>query len=302
MIGLTVFTPTYNRAYCLPNAYEALKRQTCKDFIWLIIDDGSADGTGELVSGWQKEDSGFEIRYVRKENGGLYSGYITAFDHIGTELCVCVDSDDYLTDDAVETILTFWKENGSERYAGITGLDAKTDGEIIGGGFPEDLKTINLVETMIGTAPVKGADWKNVVRTELYRAAIPEKALTDTFRGEKDFNPHYLHVKICEKYDFLALNKVLCVVDYQQDGMTATVIKQYLRSPNSFRITRLQSLSFRDAPLKYRFKTAIHYVSSCILSKKPCISESPQKALTITAYPFGILLTGFIKLYCHFHK
>lgn len=298
---LTVFTPTYNRAYCLGNCYESLRRQTCKDFIWLIVDDGSTDDTATLVKGWQAEKNDFEIRYVYKENGGLYSGYTTAFKHIDTELCVCVDSDDYLTDNAVELILRFWKDHGSDKYAGLIGLDAKKDGTIIGGVFPPDLKSVNLVDTMLGKAPVKDVDWKNVVRTDLYRSVLPPKELEDTFSHEKDFNPHYLHIKICEKYDFLTLNKVLCIVDYQPDGMTATVIKQYLRSPNSFRAMRLLSLTFKKAPLKYRIKTAIHYTSSCIISKKPCISASPQKMLTVLAYPFGLLLTAYIKICCKYH-
>lgn len=298
---LTVFTPTYNRASLLPRAYEALKRQTCKDFVWLVIDDGSTDGTRELVQNWQSDEEEFEIRYVYKENGGLYSGYTTAFQHIDTELCVCVDSDDYLTDNAVEMMLDCWREKGSDKYAGLIGLDAKMDGTIIGGRFPPNLKSVNLVDTMLGKAPVKDVDWKNVVRTDLYRAVLPPKELTDTFSQEKDFNPHYLHIKICEEYDFLTLNEVLCIVNYQPDGMTATVIKQYLRSPNSFRAMRLLSLTFKKAPLKYRVKTAIHYTSSCIISKKPCISASPQKMLTALAYPFGLLLTAYIKLYCKNH-
>ena len=54
MATLTVFTPTYNRAYILNQCYESLVRQSCKDFIWLIIDDGSTDNTKELVEEWMK--------------------------------------------------------------------------------------------------------------------------------------------------------------------------------------------------------------------------------------------------------
>ena len=61
---ITVFTPTYNRAYCLHTGYEALCRQTLKDFIWLVVDDGSTDNTKELVEEWQKKDNGFEIQYL----------------------------------------------------------------------------------------------------------------------------------------------------------------------------------------------------------------------------------------------
>ena len=78
MVTLTVFTPTYNRAYCLHKGYEALCRQTCKDFEWIIIDDGSSDHTKELVDTWLQKDNGFQIRYVYKENGGMYTGYNAA--------------------------------------------------------------------------------------------------------------------------------------------------------------------------------------------------------------------------------
>ena len=64
MAFLTVFTPAYNRAHTLHRTYESLLRQDCKDFVWLVIDDGSTDNTAELLSQWQKKDNGFEIKYI----------------------------------------------------------------------------------------------------------------------------------------------------------------------------------------------------------------------------------------------
>ena len=75
METLTIFTPTYNRAKFLPRAFEALKRQTLKDFLWMIIDDGSTDNTEEVVQDLLKDtEAGFKIEYVKKENGGLHTG------------------------------------------------------------------------------------------------------------------------------------------------------------------------------------------------------------------------------------
>ncbi len=291
---LTVFTPTYNRAYCLDKGYDALCRQTCKDFIWLIVDDGSEDDTRQLVSEWQKKDNGFEIIYRYQENGGLYKGYKTAIDMASTELCMCVDSDDYLADDAVEKIISYWTQAGTSEYAGIVGLDADVSGSIIGDPLP-DTKSINLIDLLFDRAGIRNGDRKNIVRTDLYRAAYPEKEFPD----ERDFNPHYMHIRISEKYDFLVLNEVLCYVDYQAGGMTDTVLKQYLRSPKSFREMRLLELSLKDAPLGFLMKKTIHYVSSCILSGEPCISASPHKVLTVLMYPFGMLLTLYLKLKVH---
>ena len=286
---ITVFTPTYNRAYCLGNCYASLKRQSCMDFVWLIVDDGSTDGTEQLVRQWQQQERDFEIRYVYKENGGLYSGYTTAFKHIDTELCVCIDSDDYLTDNAVEIILKTWRERGNDRVAGIVGLDCDLSGRIIGDPLPQQ-ETVNLIDLYIGKYRINNGDRKNVIRTELYRkytkfAAVP---------GEKDYNPHFIHLAISEDYDFLVLNEKLCVVDYQPDGMGATVFKQYLRSPKSYRMMRQQELSL-PGNLPFLMKKSVHYVSSCILSGEPCLSGTPHKLLAVLCYPAGWVFTQYLK-------
>ena len=289
--ALTIFTPTFNRAYCLGNGYEALCRQTSKDFVWIIVDDGSTDNTRELVEKWKKECKEFEIQYIYKENGGLYTGYNVAIALANTELCVCVDSDDYLTDDAVEKILNKWNREGSDKYAGIVGLDCTKEGEVLGDLFPAQ-KSINLIDVLFKKYTFKNADRKNVVRTELYKKYAPMEEIP----GEKDFNPHYLHIKISQEYDFLVLNEKLCVVEYQAGGMSDTIIKQYLRSPKSFRKMRLLDMSLEGIPLIHLFKTNIHYVSSCLLSREPCISVSPHKMVTLLMWPFGVLLTMYIKL------
>ena len=122
MATLTVFTPTYNRAHTLERTYRSLCSQTCRDFEWLVVDDGSTDGTDSLVAGFIAENI-IPVRYIYKENGGLYTGYNTAYANITSELCCCVDSDDFMPDDAVETIIATWRERGGTGYAGVIGLD-----------------------------------------------------------------------------------------------------------------------------------------------------------------------------------
>ena len=72
-VKLTVFTPAYNRAHTLGRCYESMLKQKCKDFKWLIIDDGSTDNTKELVDSWLNKDNGFEIIYKYKKNGGMHT-------------------------------------------------------------------------------------------------------------------------------------------------------------------------------------------------------------------------------------
>jgi glycosyltransferase involved in cell wall biosynthesis len=134
---LTIFTPAYNRAYTIGRTYESLCRQTSCDFCWLIVDDGSVDNTRELVEDWIKVGK-ISIRYIYQENQGMHGAHNTAYRNIDTELNICIDSDDYMPDDAVEKIVSFWRKNGSEKYAGIIGLDATNDGKVIGNNFPMD--------------------------------------------------------------------------------------------------------------------------------------------------------------------
>ena len=119
---ITVFTPTYNRGYIIEELYASLKKQTCKDFEWLVVDDGSKDNTKELFSLWVNEDNGFPIRYYKKENGGKHRAINYALDLAEGELFFTVDSDDRLTMDAIEKIKS-WERKlpREEKYCALAG-------------------------------------------------------------------------------------------------------------------------------------------------------------------------------------
>ena len=291
MIKLTIFTPTYNRKELLKRCYDSLKKQSVKEFIWLVVDDGSDDGTKEQVQDWIKERNEFEVEYIFKENGGLHTAYNAAIDHITTELCVCIDSDDYMPEKGVEEILNFWMQNGSSHYAGIVAPDCYPDGKLLGDPLPEQ-KSINLIDLLTGKYPIINGDRTNVVRTELYKRFAPMRV----FPGEKNFNPHYLHLQISKEYDFLVMNTPLRVVEYQPEGMSASILKQYRNSPNSFAETRELYLSFPDTPLKFRFRHTVHLVSSCLLAGKPwkVFQMTSNKLLTAAAIIPGTMLTIYI--------
>jgi glycosyltransferase involved in cell wall biosynthesis len=106
---ITVFTPTYNRAYILDRVYKSLINQTNKSFVWLIVDDGSTDNTESLVKKWIKEDK-IEIKYYKQKNGGKQRAHNKAVKLTDTDLFICLDSDDYFTKDAIEILLNSWNE------------------------------------------------------------------------------------------------------------------------------------------------------------------------------------------------
>ena len=290
MKTLTVFTPTYNRAHTLPRTYESLLRQTCKDFEWLVIDDGSTDGTAGLVRGWIEENR-IPIRYIYKENGGLYTGYNKAYEVIETELNVCIDSDDFMPDNAVELITGYWKEHGSDEYAGITGLDFTLYGKPIGGYFPGDLKVCHMMDLYI--KKIHFGDTKQVMRTALMKEVSPMEG----FPGEKNFNPFYMLALADDRQPSLILNENLCFVEYQTggDSMSAGIFRQYLNSPRSFAKLRLMEMGLKRNTLRNLIRLNIHYNSSCIISKdRDWLKKSPKKFLTVMTRPLGWMLYKYI--------
>lgn len=285
---LTVFTPAYNRGYIINNLYESLCRQTCKNFIWLVVDDGSTDNTAELIKSWQKKDNGFEIRYIYKSNGGMHTAHNTAYENIDTELNVCIDSDDYMTDDAVEKIITFWNNQKNKNYAGIIALDIDKNNCVIGKELPRKKST-----TLMGYYESGGAgDKKLIYRTDVINSVPPYPE----FKGEKYVGLAYKYHLIDQKYKLLIMNEPVCVVEYQTDGSSMNMFKQYLNNPKGFAFLRKSEMLLTKSK-KRCFIECIHYVSSSIISKdKEFLKKSPKKALTFFAIPFGMALTCIIKI------
>ena len=284
---LTVFTPTYNRAYCLINCYESLKRQTLKDFIWLIIDDGSTDETFDLVSSWKLKDNGFDIKYKYKENGGMHTAHNLAYELITTELNVCIDSDDYATDDAIEKIIKLWKIKGGKEFSGIVALNIHTDGNTVGNDFPNK-KSMRLNDYYRQGG--KG-DKKLVYRTDV----IKMYENYPVFQNEKFVPLGIKYMYIDKEYELLILNEPVCIVEYREDGSSKNIFKQYYNNPKGFAYAR-KIYMVNERNIKNKFKANIHYVSSSFISKnRRFIQESPMKFMTIFAIPFGIILTIFIK-------
>ncbi|WP_096435067.1 glycosyltransferase family 2 protein [Alteribacter populi] len=283
MKKLTVFTPTYNRGYCLHNCYNSLVQQTNKDFVWLIIDDGSTDNTKELVNGWIAEDK-IDIQYHRQKNQGMHGAHNTAYKLINTELNVCIDSDDMLAEGAVEKIVSFWSEHGCDKVSGMVGLDSYTNGKIIGSKFPEHTTTSTLFD-LYNKYNVTG-DKKLVYRTELTK-----KYPYPVFGDEKYVGLAYKYYKLDQEYKLLLMNETLCIVEYLPDGSSLNMLMQYYKNPKGFSFYRKELMKLPSANIAFKFRQAIHYVSSSLLDKNyKFISESPCKSLTLFAITPGIFL------------
>jgi glycosyltransferase involved in cell wall biosynthesis len=288
MKSITVFTPTYNRAYCLHQLYDSLVQQSNNDFVWLVIDDGSNDTTKELVQTWISENI-IEIHYIFQDNQGMHSGHNTAYKNITTPLNICVDSDDFLPPDSIAKIVNFWEENKKDSWAGIIGLDAFKDNEIVGTKFPDTMQECKYYQ-LKSVHKVVG-DKKFVYRTDIIKK-YPDYPI---FEGEKFVPLGYKYMLIDQHYSLGVLNEVLCIVEYMPDGSSKNIIRQYKKNPKGFAHERKQRMLYSYTFME-RFSNAVHYVSCSIFIRNTAfVSESTNKFLTVLALPFGVLLNIYVR-------
>ena len=213
----------------------------------------------------------------------MHGAHNTAYKHIFTELNTCIDSDDWMPDDAVEVIVDTWKKCGNSDLSGLVGLDVTEDGLIIGSRFPDGMKTVK-----VGKFYEQGGkgDKKLVYRTDVI-INVPEYPI---FEGEKYVSLAYKYLIVEEKYEMLAVNHPMVVVEYQPDGSSFSMYRQYWNNPKGFMFLRKEHMHYYTS-LGHRLRSCTHYVSHCL--RAGCYSQlfsNPCPFLTLMVLPFGIAL------------
>lgn len=221
---VTVFTPTYNRAYILGDLYHSLQRQTCMDFEWLIVDDGSADDTKALVASWQGEENLFPIRYVYQENGGKCRAINRGLKEANGRLFFTVDSDDYLTDDAIEKVIRWDGELPKDGhfcgYVGNRGITpTQTPNRLFPGGYLD------------GTA-LDRYDQVDGERAFVFYTEIHRKYLYPEFPGEKFLTEAVTwDLMAHDGYKMRFYNDIIWIWEYKDDGLTRAGYRVFLENP-----------------------------------------------------------------------
>jgi len=144
----TVFTPTYNRRHTINRVYESLQSQTYRDFEWIVIDDGSSDGTSELVKAWQ-EVADFQISYQYQRNSGKHVAFNRAVQAAKGELFVPIDSDDGFLPTSLEIMLRCWESIPAEtrkEFTGVVCLYQFKNGLLCGKSLPSSLLDTNSLD------------------------------------------------------------------------------------------------------------------------------------------------------------
>ena len=243
---ITVFTPTYNRAYILENLYRSLQRQSFRDFEWLVVDDGSGDDTDRLVAGWMAEENPFPIRYVRQENGGKCRAINHGLKLAQGELFFTVDSDDYLTDDALEKVDRWERELprdgnfcGFVANRGVT--PEQTPNRLFDGGF------------MDGTA-LDRYGCVDGERAFVFYTDIHRKYLYPEFPGEKFLTEAVTwDLMAHDGYKLRFYNDIIWIWEYKPDGLTKAGYQVFLDNPQGTGLFFRQKADF----LHYSFPTRV---------------------------------------------
>ncbi len=282
MNKLTVFTPTYNRAYILPKLYKSLTAQTVKDFVWLIVDDGSTDNTKELVLSWIDE-SLIEIRYFQQENGGKMKAHNLGVEKTDTELFTCVDSDDYLVNSAVEKLLDCWENTDKPSdVCGIVAYKGNEDNKIISSEFPKGVEITHYSD--LYSNGFKGDT------TLLFKTEILKRHPFPIIVNEKFITEAYIYEQIDRQYRVIILPEIITVCEYIEDGLTRNLHKVTFNNPCGYVAYFLQKGNFA----KSFIATVKAYIRANAFRKFTKGVEMPVKARKKFVYfltrPFGAIL------------
>ena len=284
---ISILTPTYNRGKLLLPLYESLKNLTFEDFEWLIVDDGSEDDTEQYALSWiahNIQNAEFPIRYIKKSNGGKHTAINRGVREANGELILILDSDDTLPADSLATIAHYYEQcKGYKDCAGVCGLMAHHDGQLIGTGFPK--------EPMYESAlQFRYAEEGNVTGDllEVYKTSVMREFPFPEIENEKFCPESLVWNRIANKYKLFCFNKIVYYRDYLDGGLTSKIVRIRMNSPIASTMTYAEMLDY-NISLKWKIRSAINYWRF-----KYCIKNKSLKAPTVKWYWRLFLLVGLL--------
>lgn len=274
---LCIFTPTYNRSYCLAGLFNSLAKQTMTCFNWLIVDDGSTDNTEELVSSFM-DQAPFRITYIKKPNGGKQRAWNAAVEVCDSELFMCVDSDDTVPSDLVEAVVERWADVCDDAgIAGLIGLCGTDEQTALASRMPKDV-----VRTTMWDLYYK---YKHKGDTALvYRTKILRKFPFEIEPNEKFIAETFVFHQIDQSYELSVMDKVLIIVEYRKDGYSANVRKVTRENPIGYLKLKRMYIEYADSVL-LRYYETILYLVGCHFAQWPnAVSGAPYPVLAALAW------------------
>ncbi|MGQ3585324.1 glycosyltransferase family 2 protein [Ornithobacterium rhinotracheale] len=245
---ISILTPTYNRANLLARVFESLQRQTDKDFEWIIVDDGSTDNTEEIIKTFSP--STFDLYYFKKENGGKHTALNFGVQKAKGDFILMLDSDDELPPDAVFIVLEKIKNLPNE-LGGVAGRKSLPSGKIV--GTQDDFD-----EIISSSLDIRYKENVSGDLTEVFRTSVMREFPFPEFKGERFCPEALVWNRIAQKYNLLFFNKSIYIAEYQEGGLTNTIVKIRMSSPKSSMIHYSELASY-NIPLKEKIKATINF-------------------------------------------
>lgn len=253
-ISVTVFTPTYNRAYIIENLYNSLKRQSSFDFEWLVVDDGSNDNTEKLFSKWVENENSFKIRYYRKENGGKHTAINKGLELADGKLFFTVDSDDYLTDDAIEKIISWEAELPKDKkYCGLAGNLGTAQNVTPNTLFESeyiDGNALNRYQQVDGERAL--VFYTDIHRKYMYPIFENEKFMTEAVAWNRMANDGYL---------IRFYNDIIWIYEYMADGLTKAGKSVFVNNPMGYGLWLKEKARFEHKSFLQKLKSIYIYTN-----------------------------------------
>ena len=247
---ITVFTPTYNRAYIIGKLYESLQNQTFHDFEWLVIDDGSTDNTKKLFDKWKKEKNLFKIRYIYSENRGKQKEINTALKIAKGTLFLTVDSDDLLTSDALEKI-DMWEQKmpHDKKFCGLAGSDGDMNGIHTNPIFSEEYQDVTFLNRYPEMGNFIGYDRPWVFYTEIHR-----RYLYPEIQGENFITEAVAWNRMArDGYKIRCYNDIIYIWEHQSHGLTNNITETLRKNPIGYGIWKKELIELLNYNKKQKF-------------------------------------------------
>ncbi len=284
---LTVFTPAYNRAGMLPRLYQSLCEQTCMDFEWLIIDDGSADDTASVVQSFISQEK-VNIRYIKKENGGKHTAHNLALEQAAGAWFFCVDSDDLLAADAVEKLTGKFAQLSSED--GIIAYKEDLNGHLLSDPFPEGVCRAQMYRLALDYG-CRG-EFSLAFSTDFAR-----KFPFPVFAGERFVTECVVYDQMDQQALFALLPEVITICEYQADGYSSNFGKLMKQNPSGFCLYFLQRIDLQTKLLQRLITAGKYWCFRWICNRKELQYAGKHKAMVALAKIPGLLFRIYYKLF-----
>ena len=286
---ITVFTPTYNRAYVLPQLYKSLQNQTFTDFEWLIVDDGSTDNTEILIKQWQKEKKIFPINYYKTKNGGKHRAINLGVQKAKGKAFFIVDSDDFLPPNALEEInKVFVSIKKDSHFAGVCGFRADTK-------TLKPLGNSSLINKSIDCSMIDIRRKYNVKgdMAEVFKTEVLRQYPFPSFENENFLVEGAVWRKIARKYILRYVPQVWYLCEYLSDGLTKNIRKKYRNNPQGTIYVLNMVLTDKEETLKRKLRAAVLYWRYLCMQK---IGYKKAIWWTYLFWPFGSAVYFYDKL------